>query len=336
MKKLIFFNIKYIIINKLKMTEIPCEFICPVTFEIMEDPVICCDGYTYEKSVILNLPDSLSPLTRQQIDKNNLIPNRNLKDAIERYKKISNMSKLDIFDNKSFEDYDNVLFDKNGLQIINSYNSRIMMVNQYWDIPNEAKKRNNPHYPLSIQNNGCFTITEQKTQIHFFKNIIIQQDYEPPGCDIYVRPPFTIFKHNISSDCLFAIKYLRNGVNSIMDEHPEYFKKKCSCEYGEIEKTKLQLKSLMDEYISKKNYYASLDEKFKDFEQDKKQLEEERQKIKEEKEKMVFIKEKLFEMKKEVELEKQKIEQQKNKTIDFDKCFEDIISFNFISEIHKK
>ena len=62
-----------------------------------------------------------------------------------------------------------------------------------------------------------------------------------------------------------------------------YIFEKCSCEYGEIEKTKLQLKSLMDEYISKKNYYASLDEKFKDFEQDKKQLEEERQKIKEEK-----------------------------------------------------
>ena len=89
------------------MTEIPREFICPVTFEIMEDPVICCDGYTYEKSVILNLPNSLSPLTRQPIDKNNLIPNRNLKDAIERYKtspdnsqnkKLSNMSKLENFE----------------------------------------------------------------------------------------------------------------------------------------------------------------------------------------------------------------------------------------------
>ena len=41
---------------------------------------------------------------------------------------------------------------------------------------------------------------------------------------------------------------------------------------------------------------------------------------------MVFIKEKLVEMKKEVELEKQKISEQKSKTIDIDKCFEDIIS----------
>lgn len=89
------------------MNEIPREFICPVTFEIMEDPVICSDGYTYERKVILNLPNSISPLTRQQIDKNNLIPNRNLKDAIERYKsssdsslskKLSNISKLEKFE----------------------------------------------------------------------------------------------------------------------------------------------------------------------------------------------------------------------------------------------
>ena len=40
---------------------------------------------------------------------------------------------------------------------------------------------------------------------------------------------------------------------------------------------------------------------------------------------MVFVKEKLVEMKKELESEKQKIEEQKNKTIDIDKCFEDML-----------
>jgi len=59
---------------------------------------------------------------------------------------------------------------------------------------------------------------------------------------------------------------------------------------------------------------------------EKKQLEEDKIKLKEEKEKIVFIKEKLIQMKEEVELEKQKIEQQKNKTVDLDKCFEEIIS----------
>jgi len=82
------------------------EFICPITFEIFEDPVICTDGYTYERNAILRLPNSISPITRQPIDKNNLIPNRNLKDAIDRYKistnlkdkKSSNISKLEKFE----------------------------------------------------------------------------------------------------------------------------------------------------------------------------------------------------------------------------------------------
>ena len=90
-------------------TEIPHEFLCPITLDIMNEPVICNDGYTYEKNMIINLPNSISPLTRKLIDKNNLIPNRNLKDAIERYKlsqikpvlpnqKITNMNKLEKFE----------------------------------------------------------------------------------------------------------------------------------------------------------------------------------------------------------------------------------------------
>jgi hypothetical protein len=87
------------------MNEIPHEFICPITFEIMLDPIICSDGYTYERNAILNLTNSISPITRQPIDKNNLISNRNLKDAIERYKisqnkKISIMSRLENFENE--------------------------------------------------------------------------------------------------------------------------------------------------------------------------------------------------------------------------------------------
>jgi Mg-chelatase subunit ChlD len=67
-------------------TNIPVEFICPITLQLMDDPVICEDGYTYEREAILRLPNSLSPMTRQFINKNNLIPNRGLKDAIDRLK----------------------------------------------------------------------------------------------------------------------------------------------------------------------------------------------------------------------------------------------------------
>jgi hypothetical protein len=264
--------------------------------------------------------------------------------------------RLDKFYNKSFEDHDKVLFDKNGLQFINEYNSGVKGSIEGFKFTNEQIKKNYPLYPLpTTENFNCFRIVSTENlgaqgrrakEISFFKTFILERNQNQYNGN-FSSP--TLYKHNMSYDCLFAIKHFQVVVDvhgftgvGLLEEHPEYFKKNCSdfeslCrrEYTEIEKTKKQLKSLMDENISKKDYYVSLDKKLKDFEQEKKQLEEERQKIKEEKEKMVFIKEKLVEMKKEVELEKQKIVEQKSKTIDIDKCFEDIISFNFISEMPK-
>jgi hypothetical protein len=265
--------------------------------------------------------------------------------------------RLDKFYNKSFEDHDKVLFDKNGLQLINEFNSIVKGAIQSYNYTDAQIKSNWPLYPLPTENVNCFIIQrtesiyaqgEKISELSFFKTFIIWRDSHPPSQGQNRQWSHRIYKHSISSDCLFAIKHFQivncgpsTGIG-LLEEHPEYFKKNCSdfealCrrEYTEIEKTKRQLKSLMDENMSKKDYYVSLDKKNKDFEKEKKQLEEERQKIKEEKEKMVFIKEKLVEMKKEVELEKQKISEQKSKTIDIDKCFEDIISFNFISEMPK-
>jgi hypothetical protein len=65
--------------------ETPDEFICPITLEIMSDPVLCNDGYTYEKNAILQIRGSHSPMTRELIDKTKLIPNRALKNTILRY-----------------------------------------------------------------------------------------------------------------------------------------------------------------------------------------------------------------------------------------------------------
>jgi hypothetical protein len=64
---------------------IPNEYLCPLTLEIMIDPVLACDGHTYERDAILQIRGSLSPMTRQPIDKTNLIPNRALKNSILRY-----------------------------------------------------------------------------------------------------------------------------------------------------------------------------------------------------------------------------------------------------------
>jgi len=65
----------------------PKELLCPISHELMMDPVVCCeDGYTYERSEILKVIGSISPITRQKINLDNLISNRALKDACDNYR----------------------------------------------------------------------------------------------------------------------------------------------------------------------------------------------------------------------------------------------------------
>jgi len=64
----------------------PDEFVCPITYEVMQDPVCASDGHTYERSAIeevLALPEERrkSPLTREPL-KADLFPNRALKNRI--------------------------------------------------------------------------------------------------------------------------------------------------------------------------------------------------------------------------------------------------------------
>ena len=61
------------------------EFICPITLEIMTDPVLCDDSYSYERSAIMSITNSLSPMTQQPINKSKLISNRALKNAIDKF-----------------------------------------------------------------------------------------------------------------------------------------------------------------------------------------------------------------------------------------------------------
>ncbi len=68
---------------------VPTEYLCPITMSIMKDPVICEDGYTYEKSAIILVRNSISPMTRQKINLTKLIPNRALKNLIDRFKEQS-------------------------------------------------------------------------------------------------------------------------------------------------------------------------------------------------------------------------------------------------------
>ncbi len=71
------------------MSNIPSEFVCPITMVLMKDPYIAGDGYTYEKEAITTWlqTNTKSPMTREPMLLNTCRPNRALKDAIERWQK---------------------------------------------------------------------------------------------------------------------------------------------------------------------------------------------------------------------------------------------------------
>mmetsp|Transcript_573 Transcript_573/g.816 ORF Transcript_573/g.816 Transcript_573/m.816 type:complete len:126 (+) Transcript_573:1-378(+) len=60
------------------------KFLCPITKQIMQDPVICSDGFSYERAAIeewLQTHD-VSPVTKQKLSTKQLFPNENLKSMI--------------------------------------------------------------------------------------------------------------------------------------------------------------------------------------------------------------------------------------------------------------
>eukprot|EP01112_Ceratiomyxa_fruticulosa_P020975 TRINITY_DN7285_c0_g2_i1.p1 TRINITY_DN7285_c0_g2~~TRINITY_DN7285_c0_g2_i1.p1 ORF type:complete len:812 (-),score=239.44 TRINITY_DN7285_c0_g2_i1:113-2548(-) len=65
-------------------SQFPPSFICPLTQEVMKDPVVDPEGNSYERSAIEAWlkNNATSPITRSPLTLDNLIPNRALHDAI--------------------------------------------------------------------------------------------------------------------------------------------------------------------------------------------------------------------------------------------------------------
>lgn len=69
------------------MDNIPEEYICPISYEIMKDPVIASDGQTYDRDALLQWLQvrSISPLTNEPITAASLVRNYALNAAIQRF-----------------------------------------------------------------------------------------------------------------------------------------------------------------------------------------------------------------------------------------------------------
>ena len=63
---------------RLRSKDIPDVLICPITHEMMTDPVIASDGHTYERKAILSWfsKHTTSPMTNKELPNLNVIPNQ--------------------------------------------------------------------------------------------------------------------------------------------------------------------------------------------------------------------------------------------------------------------
>ncbi|XP_047315765.1 U-box domain-containing protein 33-like [Impatiens glandulifera] len=72
--------------------QIPHYFICPIFQEIMQDPHVAADGYTYELEALRGWLDSghdTSPMTNLKLPQTNLVPNHALRSAIQEWLHLS-------------------------------------------------------------------------------------------------------------------------------------------------------------------------------------------------------------------------------------------------------
>jgi len=67
--------------------EVPDDYVCPITAEIMTDPVSTLDGFTYERTAItewLRTKDT-SPSTGATLESKTVIPNLSLRSMIRAF-----------------------------------------------------------------------------------------------------------------------------------------------------------------------------------------------------------------------------------------------------------
>lgn len=66
---------------------VPSHFVCPLTHDMMRDPVVASDGYTYERSAVEGwmTNNSHSPMTGAKLEDTKLVPIIPLKNAIQEW-----------------------------------------------------------------------------------------------------------------------------------------------------------------------------------------------------------------------------------------------------------
>lgn len=75
-------------IHKPYNVDVPDEFLCPITQDIMRDPVTCSDGFTYERNAIAEwfmAGKFTSPMTNDVLTNTDFTANLTLRDSIRSF-----------------------------------------------------------------------------------------------------------------------------------------------------------------------------------------------------------------------------------------------------------
>lgn len=85
--------------SKTDVNDVPSEFICPLTLEIMNDPVMDKQGINFERSAIakwLHRGNTTHPLTREPLSLSKLVSNAHLRKQIIKWKELHGMPVINV------------------------------------------------------------------------------------------------------------------------------------------------------------------------------------------------------------------------------------------------
>ena len=143
---------------KIDYNEIETYFTCPISLEIMKNPVICDDGHSYEKEHISKYMENkkISPITRTTISK--IIPNITLKNII-------------IYYGETIEQFKNLQIKYNDLIIINS-----CLKNENYFYCDQKFHYENMISNMSSQHNKILTDFDNENKVMVSNNKVLKSE----------------------------------------------------------------------------------------------------------------------------------------------------------------
>jgi TPR repeat protein len=206
--------------NKKITVDVPHDFICVISHDIMHDPVILSDGHSYERNCVIewfNLNKNISPKTGAQLANKHIIPNYTLKGVIDEIKK-------EIYDKKLNEqiseleklanDGDSKAANKLGL----TYKNGIKLGLQYTISPDYTKARE--YFERSVELNNTAALVNLG---ELYENgLSVNKDYDTARC-YYERA--VELNNSQAFTRLGELYELGHGVMKNIDKAKQYYEK---------------------------------------------------------------------------------------------------------------